>query len=127
MARTYPLAALFSAALWWCSVRLLREGGARWLLLHQLLLGFALANHTMVIAHAPVILPAVIRRPLPYHPSMWVTLIVLQIGLIFRVAIGDGLGVQLAWEVGIWITVAALLLLPLTAVTLVITASRKRS
>jgi len=91
---------------------------------HSVFLGFAMS---MVIAHAPVILPAVIRRPLPYHPSMWVTLIVLQIGLIFRVAIGDGLGVQLAWEVGIWITVAALLLLPLTAVTLVITASRKRS
>ncbi len=90
---------------------------------HSVFLGFAMS---MVIAHAPVILPAVIRRPLPYHPSMWVTLIVLQIGLVFRVAIGDGLGVQLAWEIGIWITVAALLLLPLTAVTLVITASRKR-
>ncbi|HNI69969.1 MAG TPA: hypothetical protein PKX56_03485 [Marmoricola sp.] len=84
---------------------------------HTVFLGFAMS---MVIAHAPVILPAVIRRPLPYHPSLWVTLFVLQIGLIIRVGIGDGLGNQTAWDIGIWITVAALLLLPITAIALVI-------
>jgi len=55
VARTYPLAALFSAAMWWCSARLIRDGSPRWLLWHQALLGLGLANHTMVIAHVPAI------------------------------------------------------------------------
>ncbi len=84
---------------------------------HTVFLGFAMS---MVVAHAPVILPAVIRRPLPYHPSLWATLIVLQIGLILRVGLGDGLGLGFVWDVGVWITVAALLMLPITAIALVI-------
>jgi hypothetical protein len=84
---------------------------------HTVFLGFGMS---MVIAHAPVILPAVIRRPLPYHPVMWASLIVLQIGLILRVGLGDGLDVKFAWDIGVWLTVAALLLLPITAIALVI-------
>ena len=34
---------------------------------HAVFLGFTLS---MIMAHAPVILPAVLRRPLPYHPAM---------------------------------------------------------
>lgn len=63
IARTYPLAALFAAALWWCAARLLADGGAaKWLLLHQLLLGFGLANHVMVVAQLPVIALVVLSR-----------------------------------------------------------------
>ena len=33
---------------------------------HAVFLGFTLS---MIMAHAPVILPAVLRRPLPYRPA----------------------------------------------------------
>src|SRR5688572_10590303 len=62
VARTYPLAALMSAAMWWCTARLLADGAPRWLLWHQALLGVALANHTMVVAHVPVIAAVVWAR-----------------------------------------------------------------
>ncbi len=55
VARTYPLAALCSASLWWCSARWLEDRAPRWIVLHQLLLGFGLANHPMVIAHVPAL------------------------------------------------------------------------
>ena len=48
----------------------------------------------------------------------------LHVGLVLRVAVGDGLGVPLAWDAGIWLTVAALLLLPLISAALVVTGRR---
>ncbi len=79
---------------------------------HAVFLGFAMS---MVLAHAPVILPAVLRRPLPYHPVMWVPLLVLQAGMAARVVGGNLLGGSLAWQVGSAATVVALLLLVVTA------------
>ena len=35
--------------------------------IHAVFLGFTMS---MIMAHAPVILPAVLRRPLPYHPVL---------------------------------------------------------
>src|SRR5690606_13425003 len=40
------------------------EGVAYDAVVHAVFLGFTLS---MIMAHAPVILPAVVRRPLPYH------------------------------------------------------------
>ncbi len=51
VARTYSLAALFSTGLLWCAVRWWKDPHPRWWFRHNLLLGFALANHPMVIAH----------------------------------------------------------------------------
>lgn len=53
---------------------------------HAVLLGFVL---TMIMAHAPVIMPAVLRRPLPYHPSFIVPAVLLQASLLLRLAVGD--------------------------------------
>ena len=80
-------------------------------LVHTIFLGFATS---MVIAHAPVILPAVIRRPLPYRPALWLPLVVLHAGLVLRVG-GDLAGMVTLARTGGVVTVAALLLLPLTA------------
>lgn len=80
-------------------------------LVHTIFLGFAMS---MVIAHAPVILPAVIRRPLPYRPALWLPLVVLHAGLVLRVG-GDLAGMVTLAQAGGVVTVAALLLLPLTA------------
>ena len=56
----------------------------------------------MVLAHAPVILPAVLRRPLPYRTAMWIPLALLHIGLLTRIGAGNGLGQHTAWQLGSW-------------------------
>lgn len=53
--------------------------------LHALLLGFVMA---MVLGHAPVILPAVLRVRIDYHPVFYLPLVLLHLSLLVRVA-GD--------------------------------------
>lgn len=79
---------------------------------HAAFLGFAMS---MVMAHAPVILPAVLRRPLPYHATMWGPLVLLHVGLVLRVALGNGLGQFTAWQVGSVVGVVAVLGFVVTA------------
>ena len=55
---------------------------------HTIFLGFVMS---MVLAHAPVILPAVLRRPVPYRPLLWAPLVVLHAALLVRV-VGDVAG-----------------------------------
>ena len=97
----------------------LAVGGAAWLafgadapalardaMLHALFLGFVIS---MVYGHAPVILPAVLRIPLPYRPGFYVHLALLQAGLVVRVVVGDILGYPEAWQVGGVLTVTSML------------------
>ncbi|HWS57352.1 MAG TPA: hypothetical protein VN257_02345 [Actinotalea sp.] len=74
---------------------------------HALTIGFALS---MVVAHAPVIVPAIARRPLPYHPVLWVAAGLLHGGLLVRVLAGareaEGL-----WRWGGTVGVVAVLVL----------------
>ena len=79
---------------------------------HTIFLGFVMS---MVLAHAPVILPAVLRRPVPYRPLLWTPLVVLHVALLVRV-VGDVAGLPSLVAAGGYGTAAALLLLPLTAV-----------
>lgn len=51
--------------------------------LHAVFLGFAMS---MVMAHAPVILPSVLRVRLPYHPVLWLPLVALHLTLVVRVS-----------------------------------------
>jgi hypothetical protein len=53
--------------------------------LHGIFVGFVLS---MVLAHAPIIVPAVARIRLPFHPAMYLALGVLHLGLVARIA-GD--------------------------------------
>lgn len=93
--------------------------GATWLLggpavdgtrydavLHAVFLGFTLS---MVMAHAPVILPAVLRRPLPYHPALVAPALLLHASLVLRLWVGDALGSQDAWVVGGLLNIVAVL------------------
>lgn len=73
---------------------------------HAVMLGFAMS---MVMAHAPIILPAVLRRPLPYRAMMWVPLGLLHAGLMLRVLIGDLFQMTVLWQIGGVLTVLALL------------------
>lgn len=83
--------------------------------IHAVFLGFAVS---MIVAHVAVILPAVLGIRLPYHPMLWAPLVVLHLGLLIRIGVGNGLGSPTATTVGSVITVVAMLLLVLTVLAL---------
>ncbi|GAB3260417.1 hypothetical protein [Nocardioides dilutus] len=74
--------------------------------LHAVFLGFTLS---MIMAHAPVILPAVLRRPLPYHPAFIAPAVLLHASLTLRLWVGDALGHQDAWVTGGVLNIVAVL------------------
>ncbi len=80
--------------------------------LHATFLGFVMS---MILAHAPVILPAVLRRPLPYTPAFWVVAALLHGSLLVRV-IADLAGSEPVRAVAGTLNVLALLALVATAV-----------
>ncbi|MFN8183954.1 MAG: hypothetical protein U0R23_05995 [Candidatus Nanopelagicales bacterium] len=55
---------------------------------------------SMVMAHAPVILPAVLRVQLPYRFAMYIPVVMLHASLLLRVLLGDGYGIAWAWRLG---------------------------
>lgn len=95
---------------------LVADHGAYDVIVHGVFLGFAVS---MVMAHAPIILPAVLGRSLPYRPVLWLPLGLLHVGLAVRFT-GALIGLTGAWQVGGVVTVAAMLVFLLTAVTLVV-------
>ena len=86
---------------------------------HAVFLGFTMS---MVMAHAPVILPAVLRVPLPYRPLMVLPAALLHASLVLRVLVGDAWGVLGAWQVGGALAVAAVLLFAAVAAWAAMTA-----
>ncbi len=64
--------------------------------LHALFLGFVMS---MVFAHAPVIFPAILGRPLIYAPRFYLHLVVLHASLVLRVIgdLNDNLGRWRVW------------------------------
>ena len=64
-----------------------RFGGGPWYdaMLHAVLVGYVFS---MVFGHAPLIVPAITGRALPYRPRFYVHLVVLHAALVLRVA-GD--------------------------------------
>ena len=82
------------------------DGPAYDVVVHAVFLGFTIS---MIMAHAPVILPAVVRRPLPYHPAMLVPAGLLQLSLAVRLWCGDAYHVDTAVKVGGVLNVVALL------------------
>jgi len=63
--------------------------------LHAIFLGFVMS---MVFAHAPVIFPAVLGRPLPYRPAFYAHVVVLHASVILRV-VGDLVDILGRWRV----------------------------
>ena len=53
--------------------------------LHSIFVGFTIS---MIFGHAPIILPALLNRMLPFHPSFYLSLILLHASLLLRIA-GD--------------------------------------
>lgn len=74
-------------------------------MLHAVFLGFVFS---MIFAHAPVIFPAVLQRPLPYRRSFYVHSALLHLSLLLR--IGGDLGASYqAFQWGGLLNVVALL------------------
>lgn len=81
-------------------------------MLHTLFLGFVIS---MIFAHAAIIVPSVIGRPLQYHPVSYLPLALLHVSLLIRVIGGDALGNTAVWRWGgIFNEVAFLLFMVLT-------------
>lgn len=77
--------------------------------LHSVFIGYVLS---MVVVHAPIILPAVARVSLPFSPLLYLPLLVLHLSLVLRI-IGDLAGLaplRLAGGIGNALTLPLLLL-----------------
>ncbi|MBB5633472.1 hypothetical protein BKA04_001695 [Cryobacterium mesophilum] len=93
--------------------------------LHSIFLGFVMS---MIMAHAPVILPAVLRKPLPYRWFLYLPVALLHLSLVVRLLGGDAWGSADAIRVGGVLNVIAVLLFAALAVTTAVMgppASRK--
>ncbi|MGD9953993.1 MAG: hypothetical protein AB7S87_15565, partial [Burkholderiales bacterium] len=75
--------------------------------LHAIFVGFVIS---MVFGHAPVILPAVLRVKLPYHPALYAPLVLLHLSLAVRIFVSI--------PAGAWGNAAAIALFIATAAAL---------
>lgn len=98
----YVAAGLLAGYAWLAVAGLLWAGGGAAVdgprydaVLHAVFLGFTMS---MIFVHAPVILPAVLRRPLPYHPVLYVPLGLLHASLLVRLGVGDWAGSAGVWQ-----------------------------
>lgn len=110
----YMAAALLTGYGWlavggglWVAVGRMGGGPAYDAMLHAVFLGFVIS---MIFAHAPVIVPAVLGRPLPYRPVLYVPLALLHASLVLRLVGGDAAGDLAAWQWGGVLNEVALLL-----------------
>jgi hypothetical protein len=93
--------------------------------LHAIFLGFVVS---MIMAHAPVILPAVLRKPLPYRPFLYLPVALLHVSLVVRLLGGDAWASvdALRWG-GIVNVIAVLLFAALSVTTAVMGPVKKRA
>jgi hypothetical protein len=126
----YMAVALLSGYAWlavagvlWIVAGQMGEPASYGAMLHALFLGFVIS---MVFAHAPVILPAVLGVRLPYHPVLYLPLVLLHGSLVLRLAAGDAAGNLVAWQVGGVLNVVAVVLFIALAASRVIHAALQR-
>lgn len=72
-------------------------------ILHAIFLGFVFS---MIFAHAPIILPAITVRPVPFRRWFYLHVVLLQLSLGLRIC-GDLLGSAVAWHWGGMLNVIA--------------------
>ena len=114
---------LACAGVLWTVYAALSDGPAYDASLHAVFLGFVMS---MVFAHAPVIVPAVLRVPLPFRRGFYAHLALLHAALALRLLGGDLAGNTILWQWGgILGEVAILLFLAATAQGVV--SARRRS
>jgi hypothetical protein len=91
-------------------------------MMHAVFLGFVMS---MIMAHAPTILPAVLRRPLPYRPVMYLPAALLHASLLARVLFGDAYGLPVLVQWGGVFNIVAVLLFVAIAVASVLRGAGK--
>lgn len=101
------------AGLVWLLLGHTPEGPAYDAVVHAVFLGFVLS---MIMAHASVILPAVLRTPLPYRPVFYVPVVLLHASLVLRIVVGDLRGEPWALQTGGALNIAAVLLFVVLAI-----------
>ena len=79
----------------------------------------------MIMAHAPIIFPAVLGRPLPYRKVSWVPLAMLHAAMALRIA-GNAAMSTVAWQIGSVLTVVAMLVFLVVSIVLVVTHDARR-
>jgi hypothetical protein len=85
-----------AGCVWLASGTLAGGGFAYDAMVHAIFLGFVFS---MVFAHAPVIVPAVLGVRLPFTVAMYVPLVALHVSLVIRLA-GDAADSTTAWQWG---------------------------
>lgn len=126
----YMAACLLSGYVWlvvaggiWLTGGPVYTGPAYDAVLHSVFLGFVIS---MIMAHAPTILPAVLRKPLPYRPVMYVPVVVLHASLLLRTLVGDARGDVPMVQLGGVLNIVAVLLFIVIAVVSVLVGVPKR-
>lgn len=122
---------LLSGAAW------LGASGAMWLafagtvsfleydaMLHSLFLGYVFM---MIFAHAPIIFPAVMGRPLPFRKVFYAHVALLHVSLLLRIIGGDFAGQFWAYQWGGMLNVVALLLFLSSSAFAVVAGGRERA
>jgi hypothetical protein len=122
----YMAIALLSGYAWlatggglWIAIGRMSDGRGYDAMLHAVFLGFVIS---MIFAHAPVIVPSVLGRPLPFRPTFYSPLALLHVTLLLRLVGGDAVGNRIAWQWGGSLNEVALLLFVALAATAVIRA-----
>jgi hypothetical protein len=127
----YMATALLTGYLWlatagvlWAVSGRMADGRAYDAMLHAIFLGFVIS---MVFAHAPVIVPAVLGTPLPFHRGFYVQLALLHASVALRLLGGDATGNLTAWQLGGVLNETALLLFLCVTVGAVLRARRRQA
>lgn len=113
---------LMCAGILWLADPSFSDGSAYDAELHAVFLGFVMS---MVFAHAPVIVPAVLRVHLPYDGRFYAHLALLHISLATRLIGGDLFGDASAWRWG-GVGNGAAILLFLAATAMAVMSGRRR-
>lgn len=113
---------LLGALLWIFGGALVGGGFSYDAMLHTIFVGFVFS---MIFAHAPVIVPAVLGVKLPYRPSFYVPLMLLHVGMVIRV-VGDWSENIHLWQCGGVINEVAIVLYLALAASSAVRARGKR-
>ncbi|HSR25491.1 MAG TPA: hypothetical protein VLW53_18195, partial [Candidatus Eisenbacteria bacterium] len=95
------------AGVLWATLGEVADGPRYDATLHAVFLGFVMS---MVMGHAPVIVPAVLRVRLPHRPLAYVPVALLHASVAVRLVAGDAFGAEPLRQAGGVGNVAALLL-----------------
>jgi hypothetical protein len=93
------------------------------IMLHSVFLGFVFS---MIFAHAPVIFPSVVQRPLPYRPAFYVHTMVLHLSLALRIG-SDLCGSYSAYQSGGFLNVLAVLMFVANTACAILSARSRTS